>query len=474
MKQALSAFWEKLPTFSNTTLPQRDEFDLCPRPEIIKLRDQISHLNKTKDQTKDQTKEQATDQTKDQTKDKTKEQASDQTKEQATDQTKEQASDQTKEQATDQTKEQATNLRIHKVKHLALSGGGVKGFGYIGCFQALKDLDLLDIEEMAGTSIGAVFAFFYVLKCPPEELFSFIKKFDYKMIKSIDFINIFRNWGIETGEKSVKFLQSMVRHKLHKSDITFRELYEYNRIKLTIVATHLNTCQSINYNHINTPDHSVIQAIRKSIAIPGLFSPVMEPTVRSLTKEKEKEEEKEEKEQKQKEEKEKCCKKCSLQECSLQECPDCKNLDYYVDGAVLNNFPIDQVTESENTLGFCFVSDEVKYTEITCFENYVQQIFNSGFYHNTIHKLQKYRMSKAHIIVLDSETNSLQVDFDYQTKKNLWQEGYNKVIQYYQSLVDKHPILNPDIKEFPEEKPIIQTELSGNTDESVQKLSSLS
>lgn len=325
-------------------------------------------------------------------------------------------------------RDQLKKKKIPQVKYLALSGGGVKGFAYIGCFQALKDLGRLqEVEEISGTSIGSVFGFFHILKYTPEELYSFIKKFDYKMIKSLDFMNLFRNWGIETGEKAVRFLQSMVRYKLQRSDFTFQELYEYHPVKFTVVAVHLNTNQAINYNHINTPHHSVIDAIRKSISIPGMFTPVMEkPTTPASDSE---------------------CKECQLNHPANSDCPDEKNLDYYVDGALINNFPIDQVTDSENTLGFCFVSDHVQYTNITCFEHYVQQIFLSCLHQNTIHKVIKYRNRPSHIIVLDSETSTLQLNFDYQVKKDLWEGGYKKVIEYYQSLITQHPQQNPDLSE---------------------------
>lgn len=346
---------------------------------------------------------------------------------QTTSQYDEQPIDLTPSQEIKDLKKLLETQKTPKIKYLALSGGGVKGFAYIGCFQALKDLNLLELEEISGTSIGSVFGFFHILKYTPEELYSFVKKFEYNMIKSLDFLNIFRNWGIETGEKSVRFLQSMIRYKLQKTDLTFEELYEINPIKFTVVATHLNTRQAINYNHINTPQQSVVQAIRQSISIPGMFTPITQEIDNNNNNNN--------------------CQECQLD--PTNQCDTCKkNLDYYVDGALMNNFPIDQVMDSENTLGFCFISDKVKYTNITCFENYVQQIFLTCFHHNTIHKIMKYKDHPSHIIVLDNDTSTLNLNFDYQTKRKLWKDGYDKVASYYTEHAEKNSSpSNPDLSE---------------------------
>ena len=51
------------------------------------------------------------------------------------------------------------------LKNLVLSGGSTKGFSYIGVIKCLDEFSLLDnLEEIVGTSIGALFSTFVCLK----------------------------------------------------------------------------------------------------------------------------------------------------------------------------------------------------------------------------------------------------------------------------------------------------------------------
>ena len=54
------------------------------------------------------------------------------------------------------------------IKNIIFSGGGLKGWAYIGTIQALDELDKIysfrkNLEQVIGVSIGSLFALFYVL-----------------------------------------------------------------------------------------------------------------------------------------------------------------------------------------------------------------------------------------------------------------------------------------------------------------------
>ena len=50
------------------------------------------------------------------------------------------------------------------IKNIVFSGGGLKGWAYIGTIKALNEVvKLKDIEQIVGVSIGAVFGLFYLL-----------------------------------------------------------------------------------------------------------------------------------------------------------------------------------------------------------------------------------------------------------------------------------------------------------------------
>jgi hypothetical protein len=89
---------------------------------------------------------------------------------------------------------------------------------------------------------------------------------------------------------------------LEKEDITFSELYSLTNKKIIIYGTNYRLGRSEIFSFENTPDMSILLAIRISISVPVIFTPVI------------------------------------------------YNDNYYVDGALTNNFPIGN-SDPDTTLG---------------------------------------------------------------------------------------------------------------------------
>jgi len=80
---------------------------------------------------------------------------------------------------------------------LVLSGGGIKGISYIGALKALDDLCILkNFEIFAGTSAGALVLFLHILGYTSDELYTFIKKFDFAKLKNIDVSLFINSYGL--------------------------------------------------------------------------------------------------------------------------------------------------------------------------------------------------------------------------------------------------------------------------------------
>lgn len=280
-------------------------------------------------------------------------------------------------------------LKIPKIRYLVFSGGGSKGFSFIGCLQAIKRLDLFDLKEVAAVSVGSIISLLLLLKYDPDELYSFITTFEYNMVKSFNFLNAIENWGVETGEKIVAFMQSLVRNKIGKSDITFEELYQYNKIKFTVAVTNLSTNDEIYYNHVNYPNESVITSIRKSMAIPMILTPIKDD-----------------------------------------------DGTVYVDGGMLDNFPMEQVPNSKYTLGFCFDDGESDDHDIKYLEEYLYHVFFSVMTFNTRQTIRKYQNSRSHVVYINPEnTSSYSFFINYEGRKMLWDSGYHSTINYFKTVV---------------------------------------
>ena len=194
-----------------------------------------------------------------------------------------------------------------KIDTLCFSGGGVKGLSFVGALEKLiesKIINLEDITLFVGTSAGAMLSFLLNLGWSIKEIKDFIINFNFsKLIGEIDSINFFEYFGIENGDRLkllfIKFLES----KFDKKDITFKELFDLTNKKLIIIGTNLTqSCEKV-FSVDETPDFSIIIALRISCSIPIIFLPVE------------------------------------------------YNKEFYVDGGIVNNFPINYCSK-KSTLGF--------------------------------------------------------------------------------------------------------------------------
>lgn len=141
-----------------------------------------------------------------------------------------------------------------KIVGLALGGGAGKGFAHIGVLKVLREAEI-PIHLIAGTSIGALIGSLYAAGIPLpviEQLSVSLKRkhwVDFRM----------KNRGLIQGQKVEEML------KLLTKDGEFKDLM----IPFAAVATDLLTGQEVVFRKGN-----VAKAVRASIAIPGIFSPV--------------------------------------------------------------------------------------------------------------------------------------------------------------------------------------------------------
>lgn len=162
-----------------------------------------------------------------------------------------------------------------KFKNLVFGGGGLRCMAYIGVLRALEEYGVIPaIESYAGASAGAIFATMISIGYTHAELKDFIRNFEYEYVKDIQLLGITENFGLETGNKIERFLQLMIRRKTGKMELTFAEHYEITRKKLYINAVCLDDCSSCYFNVDTHPTMPVYLALRMSIALPILISPV--------------------------------------------------------------------------------------------------------------------------------------------------------------------------------------------------------
>lgn len=140
---------------------------------------------------------------------------------------------------------------------LALGSGGAKGLAHISVIEYLEGMDI-PINMIAGSSIGAVVGAVYcsgTLKKLKEDMLSFSKK----ELLSIFDLTVPRS-GLLKGNDFIGFMKKYIPEKTRIEDFD---------IPFAVVATDFYTGKGIVFKKGN-----VLEALRASASIPGVFVPV--------------------------------------------------------------------------------------------------------------------------------------------------------------------------------------------------------
>ena len=136
---------------------------------------------------------------------------------------------------------------------LCLSGGGARGFSFIGAFKAFEDMGI-EFDAVAGTSAGSIFGAVYASKMSYEEIYTKTLRVKTKN---------FRNSKLGFLPSSMDGLRELIEKTLPVKKIEDLSLPYY------AVAVDLKTGKEIVFDSGELP-----QVITGSCAIPGVFTPV--------------------------------------------------------------------------------------------------------------------------------------------------------------------------------------------------------
>ena len=159
---------------------------------------------------------------------------------------------------------------------IIFGGGGVRGLAYCGAYRALLENNI-NMTGCAGSSIGAVFASLLVLGYDYNEIFELLSNTGFELFIDINFDitkevafskgNIFYDWIKDKIEK--KFYGDKYE-KNKMPPVTFSDI----KTKLIIFSVDLTNMKFKEFSSDKTPDFEIAQAVRASVSMPGLFSPL--------------------------------------------------------------------------------------------------------------------------------------------------------------------------------------------------------
>jgi len=147
-------------------------------------------------------------------------------------------------------------INFNKPVGLALGGGSARGWAHIGVIRALSEAGI-DIDYIAGTSIGSVVGSVFSAG-NIGTLEEVAVRLDWKQIAYL-FDVVLPKSGLIDGKKVAGFVQN------HLKKTNIEEL----PIPFCAVSTDLNTGKEVVIR-----EGDIIEAVRASISIPGIFTPV--------------------------------------------------------------------------------------------------------------------------------------------------------------------------------------------------------
>ena len=167
-------------------------------------------------------------------------------------------------------------------RNLVLSGGSFKASAFIGCYKYIEEHGHADsIQNIIGSSAGSIIGFMICLGYTWKQMREFVAteatKFADQEIDIENIFNIFYTLGVDDGAEAIKVFERAFNIKYPKLEpnITFINFVKLTGKNFIVCGSNISTA-SISYFGVDTtPDMEVTTALRISVSIPLIMTPVI-------------------------------------------------------------------------------------------------------------------------------------------------------------------------------------------------------
>ena len=161
---------------------------------------------------------------------------------------------------------------------LVLGGGEMKGIAQLGAlhhFWMQGDLSHESITHYAGTSVGSLISLLLVCGYTPYEIWNEI--YDADSLLTLQprspISTVFSSFGLMPVDGAIGKVKHLLEARF-PSNPTLAELRELTGKTLVVAVTNFTNRQIEYCSYLDTPNLSCLDAVRASCAIPGLFRKV--------------------------------------------------------------------------------------------------------------------------------------------------------------------------------------------------------
>lgn len=167
------------------------------------------------------------------------------------------------------------------IRGIAFEGGGIAGISHVGAIRLLeKRGELKQLTHFAGSSAGSMVAALLACRVPVEKMEKILLKLDYNRLLDNSwgiFRDLFRLWnefGWNTGEAIEEMFGELLEETTGDAKITYGQIQERYGSFLITTTTDVGSQETIYRSPDTTPDLQVRVGIRESSSIPLFFCPV--------------------------------------------------------------------------------------------------------------------------------------------------------------------------------------------------------
>lgn len=201
------------------------------------------------------------------------------------------------------------------IENLTFEGAGIFGITYIGALSILESRKILkNIKRYSGSSSGAIIATLLSIGYSLTELEKLLTETKWSTFLDTScccgIFNFFNIYGFNKGKSKEKWFKKIIKNKSGYDNLTFKQIYDLYNKELYICAINLNHEKPIYFSYKYSPNMPVWLALQMSTCFPYIFSPIKY-----------------------------------------------KN-EYYIDGGVMENYPIEIFDDKHKSLGFKIISSD--------------------------------------------------------------------------------------------------------------------
>jgi hypothetical protein len=268
-----------------------------------------------------------------------------------------------------------------EIDTLILSGGGVNCLGLFGSLKYLEEnkiikKDLKNIKTIIGVSGGIFNIIPFLLNLSYESIIKIVLNYDCEKIidcEKFTINDILLDYGILKNPGS-QIIETILINKGLSKELTLIELYNLTNINLISKVVNLTQSKVLYVNHESHPNLKLTVVCDMTSCIPGIFKPIIYEG------------------------------------------------EYYVDGAVCGNFPIEK-NVSDNYLGINIHHNIPGINDINDISDYFKSLWNMIG--------REIEMNEENIININIKMMGTKFNISEEEKKMIIKEGYLQTEEHF-------------------------------------------